>query len=175
MFVSGIYSIKLYCRNTRIFGWTKTFWIDNLWHYYQIAWQCCLCVHVVGRFSKDFSEVRGFRSRGFSFRLNGWQQYYARNYEKKFKCQFINPYSSIQKIRKRGLSGGHAIKKEKPNHLQSPTITTVTFKKLWYNSNISFISGASQRVMSPYRPFVFPTLDFYKRKFNLKIWVKFRN
>ena len=24
-----------------------------------------VCVHVVGRFSKDFSEVRGLRSRGF--------------------------------------------------------------------------------------------------------------
>ena len=35
-----------------------------------------VCVHVVGRFSKDFSEVRGLRS----------QQYYARNYEK--KCKF---------------------------------------------------------------------------------------
>ena len=42
-----------------------------------------VCVHVVGRFSEDFSEVRGWEVEGFSFRLNGWQQYYARNYEKK--------------------------------------------------------------------------------------------
>ena len=30
-----------------------------------------VCVHVVGRFSEDFSEVRGLRSRGFQLRLNG--------------------------------------------------------------------------------------------------------
>ena len=28
-------------------------------------------IHVVERFSKDFSEVRGLRNRGVSFRLNG--------------------------------------------------------------------------------------------------------
>ena len=30
-----------------------------------------LCVHVVGRSSKDFSEVRELRRPAFSFRLNG--------------------------------------------------------------------------------------------------------
>ena len=29
-----------------------------------------VCVNVVGRFSKEFSEVGGLRSRGFQFRLN---------------------------------------------------------------------------------------------------------
>ena len=28
-----------------------------------------VCVHVVGRFSKDFSEVRGLRSRGFQLQV----------------------------------------------------------------------------------------------------------
>ena len=43
-----------------------------------------VCIHMVGRFSKDFSEVFGLRQvEGFSFRLNGKQQYYVWNYEKK--------------------------------------------------------------------------------------------
>ena len=37
-----------------------------------------VCIHVVKRFSKE----------GFSFRLNGWRQYFARNYEK--KCNVAN-------------------------------------------------------------------------------------
>ena len=28
-----------------------------------------VCIHVVGRFSKDFSEVRGLRSRGFQLQV----------------------------------------------------------------------------------------------------------
>ena len=28
-----------------------------------------VCVHVVGRFCKDFSEVRGLRSRGFQLQV----------------------------------------------------------------------------------------------------------
>ena len=43
------------------------------------------CVHPVGRFSKDFSEVRGLRSRGFQLQVKRWQQYCMRNYEKKCK------------------------------------------------------------------------------------------
>ena len=44
-----------------------------------------VCVHPVGRFSKDFSEVRGLRSRGFQLQVKKWQQYCMRNYEKKCK------------------------------------------------------------------------------------------
>ena len=40
---------------------------------------------------EDFQKISrkcvGWEVEGFSFRLNGWQQYYARNYEK--KCNFI--------------------------------------------------------------------------------------
>ena len=28
-----------------------------------------VCIHVVGRFSKDFSEIRGLRSRGFQLQV----------------------------------------------------------------------------------------------------------
>ena len=28
-----------------------------------------VCIHVVGRFSKDFSEVRGLRSQGFQLQV----------------------------------------------------------------------------------------------------------
>ena len=42
-----------------------------------------VCVHPVGRFSKDFSEVRGLRSGGFQLQVKRWQQYCMRNYEKK--------------------------------------------------------------------------------------------
>ena len=28
-----------------------------------------VCIHVMGRFSKDFSEVRGLRSRGFQLQV----------------------------------------------------------------------------------------------------------
>ena len=67
---------------------TKPFEIDNPRHHYQIAWQRCLCLcSRGGRFSKDFSEVRhvGWEVEGLSLRLNGWQQYCARNYEMKCK------------------------------------------------------------------------------------------
>ena len=43
-----------------------------------------VCVHVVGRLSKDFSEVRGLRSRGFQL------VQYARNYEKKCKIRYYD-------------------------------------------------------------------------------------
>ena len=49
-----------------------------------------VCVHVVGRFSKDFSEVRGLRSRGFQLQVERMQQYFARNYEKKYNKQTVN-------------------------------------------------------------------------------------
>ena len=42
-----------------------------------------VCVHPVGRFSKDFSEVHGLRSQGFQLQVKRWQQYCMRNYEKK--------------------------------------------------------------------------------------------
>ena len=42
-----------------------------------------VCVHPVGRFSKDLSEVRGLRSRGFQLQVERQQQYCMRNYEKK--------------------------------------------------------------------------------------------
>ena len=48
-----------------------------------------VCIHMVGRSSKDFSEVRWLKSRGFSFGLNGRQQHCARSYEK--RCRY--PYS----------------------------------------------------------------------------------
>ena len=51
--------ITLYCRNTRILGCNIRL-LDNA---------AFVCVHVVGRFSKDFSEVRGLRSRGFQIQI----------------------------------------------------------------------------------------------------------
>ena len=77
-------------RNTRIFGWIKTFHTDNPRHHYQITWQCCL--FSVFMWWEDFQKISrkcvGWEIEGFSFRLNGWQQYYARNYEK--KCKALN-------------------------------------------------------------------------------------
>ena len=40
--------------------------------------------HVMETFSKDSSEVRGLRSRGFQLLLHELQQCCARNFEKKF-------------------------------------------------------------------------------------------
>ena len=59
-------SVK-YCRNTRILDSNKTYEIDNSRHHYPIA--TFVCVHVVGRFSTDFLEVRGLRSRGFQLQV----------------------------------------------------------------------------------------------------------
>ena len=43
---------------------TKPFETDNPQHHYQIARQRCLCLCLrVGKFSKDFSEVRVNKSR----------------------------------------------------------------------------------------------------------------
>ena len=50
------------------------------------------CVHVVGSFSKDLSEVEGF-----NFRLNGGQQHYARNYEK--KCNAYRTWKRTENVR----------------------------------------------------------------------------
>ena len=44
-----------------------------------------VCVHMVGSFLKISRKWVGWEVEGFSFRLNGWQQYSARNYEKKCK------------------------------------------------------------------------------------------
>ena len=44
----------------------KPFQIDNPRHHYHLLDNAAfVCVHVVGRFSKDFSEVREQRSQGF--------------------------------------------------------------------------------------------------------------
>ena len=56
-----------------------------------------VCVHPVGRFSKDFSEVSGLRSRGFQHQVKRWQQYCIRNYEKKCK-EFGEKISDIFEV-----------------------------------------------------------------------------
>ena len=65
-------SITLCCRNTRIlivlnqnlFRSTTPDIITRL-----LDNAAFVCVHLVGRFSKDFSEVRGLRSRGFQLQV----------------------------------------------------------------------------------------------------------
>ena len=44
-----------------------------------------VCVHVVGRFSKDFLEVRGLSSRGFQLQCEWMTTVLYANYEKKSK------------------------------------------------------------------------------------------
>ena len=64
------YFKKLHCIAEIRAYWveTKPFEVDNSRHHYQIALQRCLCLcSRGGRFSKDFSEVHGLRSRGFKF------------------------------------------------------------------------------------------------------------
>ena len=51
--------------------------------------------HVMETFSKDFSEVRGLRSRGFSFFLHELQHCCARNFEKKCKLNQLPEFHSV--------------------------------------------------------------------------------
>ena len=46
-----------------------------------------VCIHVVGRFSKDFSEVRGLRSRGFQLQVEWKTTVLCVEHEK--KCNYI--------------------------------------------------------------------------------------
>ena len=46
-----------------------------------------VCIHVVGRFSKDFSEPRGLRNRGFQLQVEWTTVHCVQNYER--KCKYV--------------------------------------------------------------------------------------
>ena len=78
----------LYCRNTRILDWNKTFWDRQP----STSLSDCLTTLPLFVFTwwEDFLKISrqclGWEVEGFSFRLNGWQQYCVRNYEKNCKA-----------------------------------------------------------------------------------------
>ena len=93
----SVYSNTLYCRNTRILGWTKTF---SDWQPSTSLPDCLTMLPLfVFMWWEDFQKISrkcvGWEVEGFSFRLNGWQHYYTRNYEK--KCEYKAKKKNIQK------------------------------------------------------------------------------
>ena len=76
----------LYCRNTGILGWNKTFWDQ------QPSTSLPDCLTTLPLFVFTFIKISrkcvDWEVEGISFKLNGWQQYCAWNYEKKCKLDF---------------------------------------------------------------------------------------
>ena len=74
----------------------KPFEIDKPPHLYRLLDNgAFVCIHVVVRFSKDFSKVRGSRSRGFRLQVEWMTAVVWRNYEKKCDYDTIALYFII--------------------------------------------------------------------------------
>ena len=90
----SLQAITLYCRNTRIVGWNKTFWDRQP----STSLPDCLTALLLFVFTwwEDFLKIsRKWEAEGFGFRLNGWQQCCARNYERKCNAFHAMHYNNI--------------------------------------------------------------------------------